>query len=67
MNALRQLREMKGMSQEALSEAIPISRESICRYENGTRNPSLVVLKRIANYFDVSIDFLLMNQDGTCK
>jgi len=44
-----------GMTQNELSEKTGISQADISRLENGTRNPSLALLKRIADAFDSTL------------
>lgn len=60
---LRKLREERGMSQNALAEKLDIPRSSITQYENSEdaegRLPRKDRLKQIADFFDVSIDFLI--------
>ena len=53
--ALMQARIQSGMTQVQLSEASGISQADISRLENGTRNPSLSLLKRIAEAMDSSL------------
>lgn len=60
---LKELRKEKGVSQEALSELLNVSRQSISKYENGTAQPDFEKLALIANYFEVSFDYLLGNLD----
>ncbi len=40
-----------------------ISREALSHYENGKREPSLEMLKKLSDYFNVSIDFLINGED----
>ncbi len=58
-NRLRELRESKGLSQTQLAIKLYVSKECISHYENETRHPSYDYLKRCAEFFDVSLDFLL--------
>lgn len=41
-----------------------MSQTTISRYENGEREPSIADLIQIADYFDVSIDYLLERTDN---
>lgn len=50
---LRNLREDKGMTQEELAKRIGISTITILRYETGKREPSGIVLCKLALFFDV--------------
>ena len=56
---LKELRKNKGISQEALSEVLAVSRQSISKYENGTAEPDFEKLAIIADFFQVSYDYLL--------
>jgi len=47
--ALVQARKEAGLTQEELSEKTGISQADISRLENGSRNPSLALLQRIAD------------------
>ena len=59
-DVLKNLRESKNMTQEQLANAIGVERSSIGKYEGTKDNgPSLDVLKKIASFFHVSIDYLL--------
>lgn len=53
------LRQSCGYSQAELSEALAISRSSISMYENGNREPDFETLEKIADFFNVDIDYLL--------
>lgn len=50
---LRKLRVESGLTQEALADAVHISRSAIAKYENGNGRPSVDTLKAIAFYFGV--------------
>ena len=55
---LKKLRNENGLSQEALAEAVHISRSAIAKYENGNGNPSEETLKALAVSFGVEVDEL---------
>jgi repressor LexA len=59
MNRLRELREIRNLSQEEVAAAIGISRPSYANYELGHRKPRMQNLTMLASYFGVSIDYLL--------
>lgn len=48
INAMIKARKEKGLTQKQLSELTGISQADISRIENGTRNPSLEIIKRLA-------------------
>lgn len=56
---LRKLRNEKGISQQALSNELQISKAALSYYENGQRVPDIDTLKKVAVYFNVSADFML--------
>jgi transcriptional regulator with XRE-family HTH domain len=56
---IKTLRNKKGLSQAELADKIDLSHGHITRLETGKFNPSTEVLKKIADLFDVSTDFLL--------
>jgi transcriptional regulator with XRE-family HTH domain len=61
---LRELREKKGLSQEALAELLNINRTSITHYENSNdRIPRPKRLKEIAEFFGVTVDYLMGRAD----
>jgi transcriptional regulator with XRE-family HTH domain len=56
---LRQLRNEKKISQEELSRLINISRPTYAQYEIDRRVPEYNTLERLADYFNVSLDYLV--------
>ncbi|WKV09417.1 helix-turn-helix domain-containing protein [Thermoanaerobacterium sp. CMT5567-10] len=62
-NRLKSLREEKKLSQEELSQLINISRSTLSMYEINKRQPDPETLQKIADFFDVSVDYLLGRTD----
>lgn len=60
---LRELREERGLSQIKLAIDLDLNQNSISRYETGEREMDYVTLIRIADYFNVSLDYLLGRSD----
>ena len=58
MNRIRILRKAKKVSMKTLGVQIGVSESTISLYENGKRQPDLQTLSRLADYFEVSIDYL---------
>ena len=56
---LKELRIEKGMGQVELAQAINVSKGIISLWENGLREPKLSNLITLANFFEVSIDYLV--------
>lgn len=66
-NKISKLRERRGLSQVQLAEKLHMSQGSLAMYETGKRKPSLDTLKLIADYFNVSTDYLLGRKEGDEK
>ncbi|MGN0698115.1 MAG: LexA family protein [Ruminiclostridium sp.] len=58
---LKELRNSKGLSQQALANEIGISKSSINMYERGEREPSVDTLELFADYYNVDMNYLLGN------
>ena len=56
---LKELRKKRGISQLKLAIDLSMNQNSISRYENGTREADYATLIKFADYFHVSIDYLL--------
>ncbi|WP_400246232.1 helix-turn-helix domain-containing protein [Niallia sp. JL1B1071] len=56
---LRYLRKSAKISQQTLGNAMNVTKVSISGYETGNRKPDTDTLQKLADYFDVSIDYLL--------
>lgn len=59
------LRRAAGMNQAALAEKLRISPSTVGMYEQGRREPSLQILAKMAEIFNVSIDFLVTGKPMT--
>ena len=60
---LQQLRKQKNLSQLQLAMALNMNKNSISRYETGEREADYKTLILFADYFNVSIDYLLERTD----
>lgn len=58
-NIIKKLRLDKNMTQEQLAETFSISPQAVSRWETNAALPDISLLPAIANYFDVTTDFLL--------
>lgn len=56
---LKELRVKKGISQLKLAMDLSMNQNAISRYETGVREADYKTLIKIADYFNVSIDYLL--------
>jgi transcriptional regulator with XRE-family HTH domain len=57
------LREKRSLTQEELSNKIGISRAALSHYETSRREPDYETINKIANFFNVTIDYLLGRTD----
>lgn len=56
---LMKLRKEKKKTQDDVATFLGISRPAYGNYENGKREPDLETLTKLADYFDVSMDYLI--------
>ena len=56
---LKALREESNLTMEQLGTALRIKKQTISRYESNQREPEYATLIKIAEFFEVSIDYLL--------
>lgn len=56
---LKELRTSKNLSQEELSQILEVRKSSISNWETGKSTPTFDMLTKIAEYFGVTIDYLL--------
>ncbi len=61
---LKELRISRGVSQLKLALDLNMNQNSISRYETGVRQADYETLIAFADYFDVSIDYLLERTDN---
>ena len=63
---LAKLRKEKGLGQKELSALLNLSVGTISNYENSVHAPDLNTLCRLADYFEVTTDYLLGRTDYRC-
>lgn len=61
---LRELRLATGETQRQVSENVGVIPATLSAYEKGVKNPTIDTIKKIAIYFDVSVDWLLGLSDN---
>ena len=61
---LKEIRKKRNISQLKLAIDLNLNQNSISRYENGEREADYKTLILFADYFDVSIDYLLERTDN---
>ena len=62
-NRLRELRKKKGITQISLQMQTDIEQALLSKYENGERVPPTETLIRLADFYNVSIDYILLRSD----
>lgn len=63
MNRIKELREKSGKSQEVLANLLGVQVATISRYEKGLREPDNNSLIKLAEFFEVTTDYLLGRSD----
>lgn len=58
-NILAELRQDRGMLQKDLAALLNVSVSTVSNYETGAHFPDIESLMRLADYFDISVDYLL--------
>ena len=66
-HALLELRQRLHLSQDEFAEKLSLTRQAVSRWENGETIPSTDTLKRIAQTFQVSVDYLLGYPAAPCQ
>lgn len=61
---IKELRTERHITQLKMAMELNMSQNTISRYENGEREPGIAELIRIADYFHVSIDYLVGRTDS---
>lgn len=56
---LKELRESRGLSQYSFADAFGVSQSTVGNWEAGKREPNFDTMQRLANFFGVSVDYLL--------
>lgn len=56
---LKELRKNKNLTQQQLADLFYLNKSSISRYENNSQIPETDLLRKIADFFGVSVDYLL--------
>ncbi len=60
---IRELRQEKGLTQQELADILFVTRSAISNYEMEKRYPDLNTLKAMADYFGISVDEILSDED----
>jgi len=60
---IKVLRVMKGLTQEELAKYLHVNRATLANWETGRTTPDYEAVKHLADFFDVSIDYLFGRSD----
>lgn len=60
---LKLLRKEKSISQQEVADAIGVTKSAYSNYEQGIREPSFDILKKLCKYFCVTSDYMLGLED----
>ena len=60
---LKLIRKQRKVNQLRVATDLNISREALSHYENGKRSPDIDMLRKLSEYFNVSIDFLINGKE----
>ena len=61
---LNELRKARRITQLKLAMDLNLTQNTVSRYETGEREPGIAELVRIADYFHISVDYLLERTDN---
>lgn len=61
--AIKAKREALGLTQQELAEKLFVSRQTVCRWENGSRCPDLIMSKKISMVLGISMDEMIPGED----
>ncbi len=61
---LKEIRKSRGISQLKLAFDLNTNQNTISRYETGEREPGIAELISLADYFNISVDYLLERTDN---
>ena len=59
MNRIKSLRKAKKITQKQLGDVLGVAESTISMYESGNRQPDVDTMRKIADYFNVTIDYLI--------
>lgn len=60
---LRRLRERKGLTQKEIATHFQLAESTVSMYEQGKREPDFDLLERLADFFEVTVDYLIGRSD----
>lgn len=66
-SVFKSLRLSYKLTQDELAKSLGISKSAISMYENGNREPDFVTLEKIADFYNVDMDYLLGRSTNTTE
>ncbi|MDR0326507.1 MAG: helix-turn-helix domain-containing protein [Oscillospiraceae bacterium] len=64
MNRIRELRKLKGLTQNQMAQMMRVSQGTLSYWERGDFEPDFNALRWMADFFMVSLDYLLCRTDN---
>lgn len=61
---IRSLRTERSITIKEFAQNVGLTPQAVCNYEAGIREPSIEILKKICDFFDVSADYLIGRTDS---
>lgn len=61
---LKELRNERNYTLKFVADHLNVTIRTICRYEDGSREPSIAMLKTLCDFYDVSADYLIGRTDS---
>lgn len=65
MNRLKKLRKQNHYTLQNIADAIGVSNGTVANYENEKGEPNIATLIKVADYFDVSVDYLIGHEKAS--
>ena len=62
---IRDMRKARGITQTELAQSLSVTPQSVSRWETGQAYPDVVLLPKIAKYFDVTLDELMLGLESS--
>jgi transcriptional regulator with XRE-family HTH domain len=62
---LKELRIKRRMSQAGLAKVLGVVQGTVGNWESGTREPNFIILSRVADFFEVSIGYMVGTESDT--
>ena len=59
INRIKELLKSDGLTQSQLASGIGVNQSTVCNWLNGKKEPSIESLWKLADFFDVSVDYLI--------